>query len=63
MDIQVVLSESDVRRLIKDEVERLTGQSVAVAEIKIEVKSKHNFRSEWETANFRAEYRRFTLDI
>jgi DNA-binding NtrC family response regulator len=56
MDIQIKLTEADVRRLVKNEIERLTGQEIVESNIRIEVKSKQNYKAEWEVAAFRAEY-------
>lgn len=56
MDIQIKLTEADVRRLVKNEIERLTGQKIVESNIRIEVKSKQNYKAEWEVAAFRAEY-------
>ena len=53
----VKIDESALKKLIKNHLEEITGVvNVDVTDIKIEVKSKQNYRSEWETSAFRAEY-------
>ena len=56
MKIQVELSESDLKRLIMEEIHRRLGDAFDEAKVVIEVKSKQNYKSEWEAAHFRATY-------
>lgn len=47
--------ENDIRELIKQDLEKkMPGVTFSFEDIKIEVKSKQNYRSEWESAAFRA---------
>lgn len=55
MNLHLELTEADLKKLILDEInERLNGLPVTEHEIRIEVKSKQNYKSEWEAASFRA---------
>lgn len=54
--LSVELTEEDLKRLVALEVSRISGQDCRPEHIKIEVKSKNNYRAEWETAAFRARY-------
>lgn len=57
MKIRVELDEAALKELILTDLQRKFG-SVGFSEkaLKIEVKSKQNYRSEWESASFRAVY-------
>ena len=58
MHLRVEISESQVKQILKDYLQerlgRIPGQ--ALETLRIEVKSKQNYRSEWEPAAFRAVY-------
>ena len=55
MKLRVELTEKDLTRLVRDEIERRLGEVMFKdTDIIIEVKSKQNFKSEWEPAAFRA---------
>ena len=57
MQIFIELTQADVKRLVKQEIERKTGNRVEMSDIKILTKSAQNYKSEWETAEFKAEYK------
>ena len=58
MKIEITIDETDLRRLVAEEIRRVTGnQEVCADEISILVKSKQNYKSEWEQASFKAEYK------
>ena len=57
MQILIELTQADVKRLVKQEIERKTGNRVEMSDIKILTKSAQNFKSEWEVAEFKAEYK------
>ena len=59
MNVRIELSEKDVKDLLIDYLKSQLGESILLTEnnIKIEVKSKQNYKSEWEVANFRAVYK------
>lgn len=62
MIIDIVIDEKELRRLIIDELARkLEGVTFMSDDINIEVKSKQNYRSEWESAAFRATLKVDTL--
>ena len=53
--IQIELTETDVKALIVKHFEDLMGNvPVRRENVTIEVKSKQNYKSEWETAALRA---------
>lgn len=52
--ITVEYTEADLKQLIRDDMERkMPNIIVGKHDIKIETKSKQNYRSEWENAAFR----------
>lgn len=57
MKIKIEYTEKEVTNLILADLERKLG-SIPLEErcVSIEVKSKQNYKSEWERANFRAVY-------
>jgi len=55
MNIVIELTEHDVKRLVCDELQRRMGDiQLEANDVKIETKSSQNYKSEWETAHFRA---------
>ena len=56
MKIHIEITETDLKELIAEKIENLMDCEVNTKDIKILVKSKQNFKSEWEEANFKAEY-------
>ena len=56
MNINVTLTEADIKRLILRELKELTGiPDLKESDVSIKVKSKQNYKSEWEEAAFKAE--------
>ncbi len=57
MKIRIELTEDDLKKLIIKELENSLG-NIALSEdkVKIYVKSKQNFKPEWESADFKAIY-------
>jgi hypothetical protein len=56
LQIHLELSEIDLKKLIKEYFESRINSSIDYNLISIQVKSKQNYKSEWEEANFRATY-------
>lgn len=57
MKLVIELGEEDVKKLILAELQRRLGEvSLDIKNVKIETKSKQNYKSEWETANYRVNY-------
>lgn len=55
MKVSIEIDEAAVRALIFKHVqEMLVGAELVPEDVKIEVKSKQNYQSEWEPAAFRA---------
>lgn len=61
MDLNVELDEHDIKRIVKDYLEDKLSRDIDNIEIQFEVKSKQNYKSEWETAAFRVTYRSSAL--
>lgn len=57
MDLNIELNEKDVKQIVKDYLEEKLNRDIDNLELQIEVKSKQNYKSEWETAAFRVTYR------
>lgn len=59
MEIEIKVSEAKIRQLITDWLEQSLGPEFLAdpKHLVIEVKSRQNYRSEWEAADFRAVYR------
>lgn len=57
MRMLVELSESDVKKLIVNAISATVGYQVPPGDVRILVKSKQNYKSEWEAADIKAEYR------
>lgn len=56
MQITIEITEQDLKNLIKDHIENTIRGDVNINDVKILVKSKQNFKSEWEVASFKAIY-------
>jgi hypothetical protein len=55
MKIKIELDEKYLRQLVLDSIGRQLGDVVFNAnDVEIQVKSKQNWKSEWEPADFRA---------
>lgn len=62
MQISVEIDEMELRMLVLNRMRALMpDESISESDIKIEVKSKQNYRSEWESASFRARVVKDTL--
>lgn len=60
MTIHIELGEEDLKKLVIEEIERRLGEiTFDIKNVRIEVKSKQNYRSEWEPADFRAVFDAF----
>ena len=54
-DINITLDEKLLKTLIIEYFEKILGSTVLEArDVTIQVKSKQNYKSEWESATFRA---------
>lgn len=55
MNLEITLTADDLKILVRNELERRLGEiTLEPADVKIETKSAQNYKSEWETAHFRA---------
>lgn len=56
MNIEIVLTELDLKALVIAELTRRLGEiPLEPKDVKIEVKSSQNYRADWEVAHFRAK--------
>lgn len=56
MKFKIEVDEKTVRTALREYLEEKYGVKIPDAELVIEVKSKQNYRSEWEPAAFRASF-------
>lgn len=56
MQIKIEITEDEIKKLIIRELENRLGDGFDKNHLVIEVKSKQNYRSEWEISAFRATY-------
>jgi prolyl-tRNA editing enzyme YbaK/EbsC (Cys-tRNA(Pro) deacylase) len=58
VNISVELTEHDIKRLICEEIAKKTNIEVETVHntVLIQVKSKQNFKSEWEEASIKAHF-------
>jgi hypothetical protein len=59
--ILIELDEEHLKRLVVREIESFLGEDIELStkDVTIEVKSKQNYKSEWEVAAFRATYKNY----
>jgi len=62
MQLQIELTEQELKNLIRDYLEKKLGDvTVDMSKLDIQVKSKQNYKSEWESAAFKAVYKHCEL--
>lgn len=55
MQIHIQIDEAELRKILLRHIEGILGDvSIEEKDIQIQVKSKQNYKSEWESASFRA---------
>ena len=52
--VDIEIDEKTLKGLVLDYVTTLIGSDFCEDDVRIQVKSRQNYRSEWETADFRA---------
>lgn len=59
MIINIDLHTDDVKKIISEHIQKLVGEDLHIEanNVKIEVKSKQNWKAEWEQAEFRVQYK------
>lgn len=62
MRAELQLTADDIRTAIQEYIIKRTGVFVAPTSITMQTKSKQNFRSEWEEADFRAHFTALSLE-
>lgn len=61
MKIKIELNEATLRTLVVNHIQlKLGAVNLDPRDVLIEVRSKQNFKSEWEGAEFRATYNKVT---
>lgn len=53
MIIKVELTEPEIMNAIREYISRLTNVEIESGDLRVEVKSKQNYKSEWEHAAIR----------
>ena len=56
MTIKIELTEDDLKKLVIEHVEDKINHTMDKSKMKILVKSKQNYKSEWEVASYKLEY-------
>jgi hypothetical protein len=56
MKITVEISEDDIKKIIVKHLGNVMEGALKPENVIIETKSKQNYKSEWETAEFRVRY-------
>lgn len=56
MIIKGEIDTKELKEIVSKYIESITGMNIPENELKIEVKSKQNYKSEWEDAEFRATF-------
>lgn len=56
MQVKIKLSAKEIREAIHSWIQREIGIAIYPDDIRIQVKSKQNYKSEWEEAAFRAHF-------
>lgn len=54
MNIQLQITEDDLKRLVKEHLSNVLNVTLAESDIRIEVKTTQNYKAEWEVGKFRA---------
>ena len=52
--LNIEIDENTLKELVRQYMSEQIGQIIEIRNIEIEVKSKQNYKSEWESAQFRA---------
>lgn len=56
MHVKIEISEKDLKNLVKEYLQDKLNMEIEDHLIDIKVKSKQNYKSEWESASFKATY-------
>lgn len=56
MTVKIDINEIEAREIIRDYISKQVGFTVDAKYAHFEVKSKNNYKSEWENAAFRVSY-------
>jgi precorrin-2 methylase len=56
MRIHIEIDEQELKRLVINRLEEIMADEINEKNVIILVKSKNNYKSEWEPAAFKAEY-------
>lgn len=62
MKVRVEMSEKEIRNAVVEALTHNLGRGVDAKDVVILVKSKQNYKSEWEVATFKAEFESSILD-
>ena len=56
MKLNFEIDEAELRKIILAHIQDTTGLQLKEEDLEIMVKSKQNYKSEWERAEFKAKY-------
>lgn len=62
MNIKVEINSNDIKYIVAKKISEVIGQCVEPDNFTVLVKSKQNYKSEWEPAEFKVVYEKNTLD-
>lgn len=54
--INIELDEDDINQAVSSFIHEHFGVKIPAGDVKLEVKSKQNYKSEWEQASYRAKF-------
>ena len=61
MRIRIDIDADTLKEIVVEHLKQQLGDTFDPNHLKIETRSKQNFKSEWEVADFRATYEQFVL--
>lgn len=56
MIVNCSLSQDEIYTAVSEYIQKTTGVAVYPKDVRIQVKSKQNYRAEWEEAQIKAEF-------
>ncbi len=56
MKLRIEISDKDLKKLVVSYLNEQLGRDLKLENVRIETKSKQNYKSEWEQADFRCVY-------
>lgn len=63
MKIEIEVNANDLKKLVKQHLSNMLNVDIDENNLSICVKSKQNYKSEWENADFKAVYQHYSKEI